>query len=31
LGRTQRPAAGWRADGRPRIADLVRWLDCEPA
>jgi hypothetical protein len=29
LGRAPRPAAGWRADGRPRLADLVRWLDWE--
>ena len=29
LGRMQRPPAGWRRDGRPSIADLVRWVDRE--
>ncbi|HJR52882.1 MAG TPA: acyl-CoA reductase, partial [Gemmatimonadota bacterium] len=29
LGRMQRPPAGWRRDGRPSIADLVRWIDLE--
>jgi hypothetical protein len=29
LGRTQRPAPGWRPDGRPRLAELVRWVDWE--
>jgi hypothetical protein len=29
LGRTQRPAPGWRPDGRPRLAELVRWVDLE--
>jgi hypothetical protein len=29
LGRTQRPAPGWRPDGRPRLAELVRWIDWE--
>jgi hypothetical protein len=28
-GRTQRPAPGWRPDGRPRLAGLVRWVDME--
>jgi hypothetical protein len=30
LGRTQRPASGWHPDGRPRLAELVRWVDWEP-
>lgn len=29
LGRAQRPAPGWHLDGRPRLADLVRWVDIE--
>jgi hypothetical protein len=29
LGRMQRPPVGWRRDGRPSIADLVRWVDRE--
>ena len=29
LGRTQRPAPGWHPDGRPRLAELVRWMDVE--
>ena len=29
LGRMQRPPAAWRRDGRPSIADLVRWVDRE--
>jgi hypothetical protein len=29
LGRTQRPAPGWHPDGRPRLAELVRWVDIE--
>jgi hypothetical protein len=29
LGRMQRPPADWRRDGRPSIADLVRWVDRE--
>jgi hypothetical protein len=29
LGRAQRPAPGWRPDGRPRLAELVRWVDWE--
>ena len=29
LGRAQTPAPGWRHDGRPRLADLVRWVDWE--
>jgi hypothetical protein len=29
LGRMQRPSADWRRDGRPSIADLVRWIDRE--
>jgi hypothetical protein len=29
LGRMQRPPADWRRDGRPSIADLVRWIDRE--
>lgn len=29
LGRTQRPAPGWRPDGRPRLAELVRWVEWE--
>jgi hypothetical protein len=29
LGRTQHPAPGWRPDGRPRLAELVRWVDRE--
>lgn len=29
LGRMQRPPAAWRRDGRPTLADLVRWADRE--
>jgi hypothetical protein len=29
LGRMQRPPADWRRDGRPSLADLVRWVDRE--
>lgn len=29
LGRMQRPPVGWRRDGRPTLADLVRWVDQE--
>jgi hypothetical protein len=29
LGRMQRTPADWRRDGRPSIADLVRWVDRE--
>jgi hypothetical protein len=29
LGRMQRPPADWRRDGRPSIAELVRWVDRE--
>ncbi len=29
LGRTQHPTPGWRPDGRPRLAELVRWVDWE--
>jgi hypothetical protein len=29
LGRMQEPPADWRRDGRPSIADLVRWVDLE--
>jgi hypothetical protein len=29
LGRMQHPPADWRRDGRPSIADLVRWVDRE--
>jgi hypothetical protein len=29
LGRTQHPSPGWHHDGRPRLADLVRWVDWE--
>jgi hypothetical protein len=29
LGRMQHPPAGWRRDGRPSLADLVRWVDRE--
>jgi len=29
LRRTQRPAPGWHPDGRPRLAELVRWMDVE--
>jgi hypothetical protein len=29
LGRMQRPPADWRRDGRPSVADLVRWVDRE--
>lgn len=29
LGRMQQPAADWRRDGRPSLADLVRWVDLE--
>ena len=29
LGRMQRPPADWRRDGRPALADLVRWIDRE--
>lgn len=29
LGRLQRPPADWRRDGRPGLADLVRWVDWE--
>jgi hypothetical protein len=31
LGQTQEPDAGWHHDGRPRLADLVRWVDWEAA
>jgi hypothetical protein len=29
LGWMQRPPLGWRRDGRPTLADLVRWVDGE--
>ncbi len=29
LGAMQRPPVGWRRDGRPTLADLVRWVDLE--
>ena len=29
LGAMQRPSLGWRRDGRPTLADLVRWVDWE--
>lgn len=29
LGRMQRPPPAWRRDGRPTLADLVRWVDLE--
>jgi hypothetical protein len=29
LGRTQSPSPGWHHDGRPCLADLVRWVDWE--
>ena len=29
LGRMQQPATDWRRDGRPSLADLVRWVDRE--
>ncbi len=29
LGAMQRPPLGWRRDGRPTLADLVRWVEME--
>jgi hypothetical protein len=29
LGTMQTPPLGWRHDGRPALADLVRWIDWE--
>jgi hypothetical protein len=29
LGRMQHPPIGWRHDGRPALADLIRWTDWE--
>jgi hypothetical protein len=29
LGQMQNPSLGWRHDGRPALADLVRWTDWE--
>jgi hypothetical protein len=29
LGQAQFPAPGWHHDGRPRLADLVHWVDWE--
>jgi hypothetical protein len=29
IGHTQRPAAGWRPDGRARLSEFVRWVDWE--
>ncbi|HNQ74432.1 MAG TPA: acyl-CoA reductase [Verrucomicrobiota bacterium] len=29
LGQMQRPPLTWRQDGRPALADLVTWTDCE--
>lgn len=29
IGRMQEPALGWRHDGRPALADLLRWTDLE--
>lgn len=29
LGRMQNPPVAWRRDGRPTLADLVRWVDWE--
>lgn len=29
LGAMQRPPLGWRRDGRPTLADLVRWVELE--
>jgi hypothetical protein len=29
IGRMQDPATGWHADGRPAIAEWVRWVDLE--
>lgn len=29
LGQMQRPPLTWRHDGRPALADLVTWTDCE--
>lgn len=31
LGRMQHPPADWRHDGRPRLLDLLRWVDVETA
>lgn len=31
VGRAQQPHPLWRHDGRPTAADLVRWIDLEPA
>jgi hypothetical protein len=29
LGKMQQPPLSWRHDGRPALADLVAWTDCE--
>jgi hypothetical protein len=29
LGKMQQPSLSWRHDGRPALADLVTWTDCE--
>lgn len=29
LGRMQQPPLAWHHDGRPALADLVTWVDCE--
>ena len=29
LGKMQRPPLAWRHDGRPPLADFIRWTDLE--
>lgn len=30
MGELQNPPLGWRHDGQPRLAPLVRWIACDP-